>query len=140
MKKVKLYNPQVPEDITAYCKSETSPIEWEISCDDVSDGYHTFDELYDHRIELYITLCRLLASKYKLQSDGQGVWRSKKHDDGSSFEGWFVLGILTVPGQMMTYHLPMSRWNDTDFAATLEQAPPFDGHTSADVLIRLKTL
>lgn len=25
---------------------------------EVSDGYHTFDELYDHRITLYIALCR----------------------------------------------------------------------------------
>jgi len=107
---------------------------------DVSDGYHTIQELYDHRIELYLTLCRLLASKYKLQIDGKGVWRSKVHSDGTSYEGWFLLGILTVPGQQITYHIPLSRWVDTDFAATLDEAPPFDGHTSADVITRLKTL
>jgi hypothetical protein len=27
-----------------------------------SDGYHTFEELYEHRAELYIVLCRRLGS------------------------------------------------------------------------------
>ena len=30
---------------------------------DISDGYHTFDELYEHRIALFITLARLLIDK-----------------------------------------------------------------------------
>lgn len=106
----------------------------------VSDGYHTFEELYEHRIELYITLCRLLASNYKLQVDGEGVWRSLLHSDGTAMEGWFVLGILTVKGQQITYHLPLSRWDETSFAKTLDKAPEFDGHTSDDVLKRLKSL
>ncbi len=25
------------------------------------DGYHTFDELYDHRITLYISLCKQIV-------------------------------------------------------------------------------
>jgi hypothetical protein len=107
---------------------------------EASDGYHTFTELYEHRIELFITLCRLLASKYKLQIDGQGVWRSKLHSDGFGIPGWFVLGILTVPGQQITYHLPIAKWEETEFAYTLENAPKYDGHTSDDVLKRLKTL
>ena len=110
------------------------------SLSQVSDGYHTIAELYDHRIELYIALCRLLASKFKLQIDGKGIWRSKKHSDGTEMEGWFLLGILTVPGQQITYHLPLARWDETSFASTLDKAPEFDGHTSADVLRRLKTL
>lgn len=33
---------------------------------EVSDGYHTFNELYDHRIKLFITLCRVIeAAKLK---------------------------------------------------------------------------
>lgn len=108
------------------------------ACD--CDGYHTFEELYEHRIELFITLCRLLATQYKLQVDGQGVWRSRVHSDGTSWDRWFVLGILTVPGQQITYHIPMSKWDETDFAKTLDQAPEFDGHTPDDVLFRLKNL
>lgn len=97
------------------------------------DGYHTFDELYDHRITLYIALCRWVEPHWQ-------VWRSKLHSDGTSFEGWFVLGINKEKGEQITYHLPMSRWDETDFAETLEKAPDFDRHTPDDVLWRIKHL
>jgi hypothetical protein len=97
---------------------------------DISDGYHTFDELYEHRIELYIALC-------KTQKE---VWRSKLHSDGSYFNGWFILGINKEKGKQITYHLPISKWNNCDFAETLNIAPKWDGHTSNDVLNRLQFL
>ena len=99
----------------------------------VSDGYHTFDELYEHRFALWIALCRTLQKGYDC------TWRSKLHSDGTSYEGWFVLGCFFVPGSQMTYHLPLSRWEDCDFAPIVDRAY-FDGHTSADVLERLKRL
>lgn len=105
---------------------------------EVSDGYHTFDELYEHRIELWITVCRLNYNDPQYQNTS--VWRSKLHSDGSSFDGWFILGITKPNGQQLSYHLPMDRWGDTEFAPTIEKAPDFDGHTSQDVLERLKTL
>lgn len=112
---------------------------------EVSDGYHTFDELYDHRISLFIQLCRLLKKIDMVKSDKivmlpYEVWRSKLHSDGTSFEGWFVLGINKEFGRQMTYHLPLARWEETSFAETLAIAPVFDGHASSDVLERLKTL
>ena len=100
----------------------------------ISDGYHTFEELYDHRIELYIALCRTL-SYYEHMNN---TWRSKLHSDGTSMPGLFVLGINTLIGRQITYHLPISRWDNCDFAEELEKAPEFDGHTSKDVLARLK--
>jgi len=39
-----------------------------------SDGYHTFDELYDHRITLFIALCRFVDNRVFI---GGEVWRSK---------------------------------------------------------------
>lgn len=108
-----------------------------IKCDDgvdVSDGYHTFGELYDHRIELYLALCHSLAARDFV------IWRSKTHSDGSSCEGWFVLGVGVEPGKQITYHLPMSRWDDAAFANWGGPVPGFDGHSSADVLARLKAL
>jgi len=109
----------------------------------VSDTYHTFEELYDHRIELFIVLCRKLKQLEALSSyayDYYRVWRSLKNGDGSVWDGWFVMGLKKENGKQITYHLPISRWGDTDFAETLEQAPEFDGHTSQDVLERLKNL
>ena len=102
----------------------------------VSDGYHTFDELYDHRITLFIALCKeFAANRFE-----DVVWRSETHSDGSKYDGWFILGIHKTEGKQITYHLPMERWDETEFAETLETAPKFDGHTSADVLNRLKAL
>lgn len=98
----------------------------------ISDGYHTFGELYDHRFELYIALCKQLSGHY--------IWRSQVHSDGTSYDGWFMLGIGSTPGSQVSYHLPLSRWSETDFAITLVEAPEFDEHTSFDVLRRLKTL
>lgn len=111
----------------------------------VSDGYHTFDELYDHRITIFIELCRAyhkieLVKGEKIVMLPRPIWRSKLHHDGSEFTGWFVLGINKKEGEQITYHLPLSRWEETDFAETLENAPVFDGHSSSDVLARLKNL
>lgn len=105
------------------------------------DGYHTFDELYDHRITLFIALCEVVAAGgfYK----NPQVWRSKKHSDGKLCFGTgtqFVLGMNKEINKQITYHIPIERWDQTDFAETLEQAPEWDGHTSEDVLNRLKYL
>lgn len=100
---------------------------------ELSDGCHTFNELYDHRIQLYI----VMADFY---SDYEYVWKSRAHSDGSVWKGWFILGIRTEPGKQITYHLPMDRWDDCWFAVVLDKAPEWDGHTSADVLERLKRL
>jgi hypothetical protein len=101
----------------------------------LSDGYHTFSELYDHRVKLWIALCCL----YKALDLGK-VWRSKKHSDGAVWEGWFLLGIETTPGEQMTYHLPESEWEATGFAETLEIPSLFDGHGPKEVLERLQKL
>lgn len=107
----------------------------------VSDGYHTIAELYDHRITLYIALCR--AQNYIENEFGcaRFVWRSKFHGDGNpAYEGWFIMGIGKEHGKQISYHLPISRWEEADFAETLDKAPEWDGHSSAQVLERLKSL
>ncbi len=118
---------------------------------DASDGYHTFTELYDHRIALFIALAKqiqLIFTAYRVQKDGSPpwenpVWRSKEHHqdaDGKQmamYNGWFIMGIYMEPGKQISYHLPLSYWDKTDFALTLDMAPPWDGHTPADVITRL---
>jgi hypothetical protein len=68
------------------------------------------------------------------------IWKSKLHSDGSAYEGWFLLGIDKKPGQQITYHMPLTLWDDLDWIPTLAVAPEFDGHTSDDVLRRLQCL
>lgn len=112
-------------------------------CDDcgieISDGYHTFDELYDHRITLFIALCK----KIKNEGSAVYVWRSKRHSDNELCFGTgtqFVLGLHAEQGEQITYHIPIERWDECHFANTLEKAFVWDGHTSADVLERIKKL
>jgi hypothetical protein len=104
----------------------------------ISDGYHTFGELYEHRITLFIALCKAIFNFYP---NPPKIWMTSKHSDGSSYAGWFLVGINTESGEQISYHLPDSKWADCcAFAELIDHAPEFDGHTSADVLERLKKL
>jgi hypothetical protein len=94
----------------------------------VSDGYHTIAELYDHRCALFCALLRAAPIQ---------AWRSWKHNDGSGFDGWFIAG-LALPDGSVTYHLPARLWETLTGIETLDNAPPWDGHTSADVVKRLE--
>jgi hypothetical protein len=97
----------------------------------ISDGYHTFTQLYAHRIALYIALAE------QLSVTAGKVWRSEAQSDGAKAEGWFLLGINKEAGKQITYHLPLSCWNSCAFAETLDKAPEYDFHSSDDVLVRL---
>lgn len=101
-----------------------------IECDPstVSDGYHTFGELYDHRCLLFL----MLMSTYPTLS-----FASTKHDDGSEWEGWFIGGVR-LDGGMITYHLPDKFKQLIPDLLWLDRAPAWDGHTSLDVLDRLQ--
>jgi len=99
------------------------------------------DHLYAHRNELFIALCRhrAMIARQEPAAHFQSVWmpwKSRFHSDGKGQPDWFVMGI----GAGITYHLPLSMWDECWFSVELEMAPPFDGHTSNDVLKRLKEL
>jgi hypothetical protein len=90
-----------------------------------------------HRIALFLAFASEVRYRYRNHSP-ERVWRSKLHSDGTSIDGWFVMGIGTDPGRQITYHLPMASWDSASFATDRERAPEFDGHTSMDVLKRLE--
>ena len=93
----------------------------------ISDGYHTFEELYQHR-------CTLFACLMKSHPDLS--WKSKKHSDGSAWDGWFIAG-MRLPSGDITYHLPADMWELLSGVDTLDLGVAWDGHTSADVVARL---
>lgn len=107
-------------------------IKWlKVDTNKISDGYHTFGDLYEHRIELWIALCN---------DNPMRCWKSKVHSDGSVWDGWFILGIEIEKGRQMTYHLPISYWNRIADNRELPKAPEYDGHTPEDVLNRMRLL
>lgn len=104
----------------------------------ISDTYHTFGELYEHRVQLFVTLCNLA---YRSHGNGAyGIpWKSKLHHDGTSWAGWFIAGIGTEKGKQISYHLPIEKWDELR-VVVYDKAPEWDGHTPADVLERLKEM
>lgn len=106
---------------------------------DISDGYHTFNELYEHRIALFKALSRAIMDMGEAATVSRLVWKTKTYFNGSPVQdGWFLAGIGDIGDLQISYHIPISEW-DT-WPADIEHAPEFDGHTSADVLKRLGEL
>lgn len=89
---------------------------------DYTDGYHSFNELYYHRMMLFSVIC----NTYK-----ERAWKSKLHDDGTMFDGMFIVGVSTPEGDY-TYHYDLEYW-DNYKVVELERAPKFDGHSPSDI-------
>lgn len=89
---------------------------------DISDGYHTFDELYEHRCLLFINLC-LAAVNFK------SAWKQ-------DYETWFCLYLETPQGQI-SYHIPNKYLFLIEDKIPFEPDYKWDGHTSETVLERL---
>jgi hypothetical protein len=101
----------------------------------VSDGYHTFGELYDHRRALTAVLAGMAAR-------AGDSWRSKVHhpDDSPMFEGgYFIVGIV-LPTGVITYHYKLSHWDDFCSVPELEHAPKWDGAPPSATVDRLLEL
>jgi hypothetical protein len=103
-----------------------------IQTDEVSDGHHTFGELYDHRRALTALLAAMAAT-------ADESWRSKAHhpDDDPMFEGgYFIIGI-NLPAGPITYHYNLTHWDDFASVPELEHAPKWDGAAPAYTITRL---
>lgn len=92
----------------------------------VSDGAHSFNDLYEHRDSLFGALC-LISGSY--------AWKSREHSDGSRYDGYFIAG-LELPSGQISYHIPEKYYLDFP-AEPLLKAPEWDGHTPKDVVSRL---
>ncbi len=93
-----------------------------IKTGELNDGYHTFNELYYHRAVLFSIIC----NEHK-----DVAYKSKKHHDGTMYDGMFVVGINTPQGQY-SYHYDLNVWSMFD-VPELEFAPEWDGHKPSDI-------
>ena len=91
---------------------------------DLSDGYHTFNQLYHQRAVLFAALVKAYRDR---------AWKSWKHEDGENCfgGGWFIVGIDTPEGSY-TYHYEDKYW-DMFECKELEKGKHWDGHTEKDV-------
>jgi len=103
---------------------------------DISDGYHTFGELYEFR-KIYNAI---LFNEWAVQGKYE-VHKSKKHFDGEYCfgGGWFIV-VAILPAGQISNHYELKDW-DLFKCEELEKAKyEFDGHTSSDVIKRLSNL
>jgi hypothetical protein len=122
----------------------------------VSDGYHTFDELYQFR-KIYnallfnewakqITEIKEWATNEKGSLYAKVVSRTYKYDIHKSIRhnngelcfdgGWFVV-VAMLPNGQITNHYPISDWDLFKIPEVEKAKYEFDGHTSKNVLDRM---
>jgi hypothetical protein len=94
----------------------------------ISDGSHTFDELYFHRMTLFAVICNTYSNL---------AWKSRLHEDGTMFDDYFIVGIKTPEGEY-SYHYHKDYWDKFN-VQELPNAPHWDGHKPEDV-VRLMSL
>ena len=98
-----------------------------------SDGYHTFNELYDYRKAYNAAFFNELAK--------QGLYdvhKSRLHSDGEIPFGdpnWFIV-MAELPTGQISNHYEMKDWDLFDIPEK-ERANTGDGHSPQDVYERL---
>ena len=98
-----------------------------------SDGYHTFNELYDYRKAYNAAFFNELAK--------QGLYdvhKSKLHSDGKvpfDDDNWFIV-MAELPTGQISNHYEIKDWDLFDIPEK-EKANTWDGHTPQDVYKRL---
>lgn len=102
----------------------------------ISDGWHTFEELYNYRM----TYNALLFNEW-YKNDKYGVIKSKRHFDGEECfgGGWFIV-IANTPKGQIDNHYKIKYW-DLFKVQEMDKSPyKFDGHTPADALKTMNEL
>jgi len=118
------------------CERENVKLEPEpVAIDgNTSDGYHTFNELYEFRKAYNAALFNEWAANQR-----NFVHKSWKHHDGELCfgGGWFIVVARLIGGQISN-HYKAEDWDLFQIPETDKALFEFDGHTGADVIERLK--
>lgn len=103
---------------------------------EISDGYHTFNDLYEFR-KLYNAL---LFNEWAKHSEYE-VYKSKRHYDGEECfgGGWFIVVAMLPTGQISN-HYKLKDWDLFDIPEYDKSKYEFDGHTPHDVMQRMSEL
>jgi len=96
---------------------------------EISDGYHTFNELYYYRMLYNAAFFNMLPKEW--------VHKSKKHNDGKECfgGGWFIV-MANLPTGQISNHYELKDWNLFQIPEK-EVADKWDGHTPQEAADRL---
>jgi len=101
-----------------------------VEAGNVSDGFHTFNELYAHRVSLFMLI--LMMNKDK-------AFKTYKNKEGEEWKGWCIVGLDTKYGQI-TYHIPDKHYDSLKGITEKERNHDYDGHDADEVQKRLDKL
>lgn len=127
--------------------------------ENISDGYHSFSELYEFR-KVYNALLfnewaknpkctvewffnqrglkeqRIISKEYQYD-----VHKSLRHNDGELCfgGGWFIV-VAILPSGQISNHYKIEDWNLFQIPEVEKAKYEFDGHTSEDSLERMLKL
>lgn len=106
----------------------------EIDTENISDGCHTFKELYEFRKIYNAMLFNEFAENKKYD-----IHKSWKHSDGKWCFGqekkWFIV-VAELPTGQISNHYKEEDW-DLFKIPVKEKANSYDGHSSQDVIERM---
>ena len=102
----------------------------QIDMGEVSDGYHTFNELYYYRMLYNAAFFNLLPKEW--------VHKSKRHHTGEECfgGGWFIV-MANLPTGQISNHYELKDW-DLFKVPEKEIADEWDGHTPQEAADRLR--
>lgn len=122
-----------------------------ITENNISDGYHTFNELYEFRkmynAVLFNEWAKPLMEQLKYEDLPECyqpkycVHKSWKHHDGELCfgGGWFIVSAM-LPTGLISNHYKAEDWDLFKIPEVDKALYEFDGHTGQDVLARLTAL
>lgn len=103
---------------------------------EISQGYHTFNELYEFR-KLYNALLFNEWAKNKTIE----VYKSKKHYDGKCcFDEEHFIVVAILPEGQISNHYKLKDWDLFNVPEYEKSKYEYDGHNPTDVIERLKSL
>lgn len=110
-------------------KNEIKSLQQEqVDMGEVSDGYHTFNELYYYRMLYNAAFFNLLPKEW--------VHKSKRHHTEECFGGgWFIV-MANLPTGQISNHYELKDW-DLFKVPEKEFADEWDGHTPQEAAERL---
>ena len=99
-----------------------------------SDGYHSFNELYEYRMLYNAALFNEWGRHGKYQ-----VQKSKRHSNGEECfgGGWFIV-VAVLPTGQITNHYKIEYWDLFKIPEVKRVTIKYDGHTPQDVATRLR--
>jgi len=104
-----------------------------ISVKNITDGYHTFEDLYNIRKAYNVALFNEWSNQ-----EIYSVHKSLKHYDGELCFGgrWFIVVALLPDGQISN-HYKIEDWDLFNIRETEKALFEFDNHNTKDVISRL---